>query len=526
VKTSTSVRVTVLVTLFSLVAIHLVPATAAPASLLVTCIDLQSGKERISKNGGCRVTQEATAKWHLIQSDSPLALGSSSKSLITCSNRESSSLSYKIIRSNCARHQVSSLYSRSTALASKPIIAQAVSYGHDSSQISLAQDPATNPDAPIAYYTITSNRGNSQRVYSWRELNLVISGLQALTTYTFTVTATTADGTSSVSAESIPVTTPAYVPPAPAATTTPVLAAPAFTLSSLAETVTVNNAATGFTVAADTGGTIASFAISATPAGMSFNTSTGTLSGTPNTVRSATSYTITATNASGSATRSFTLTVTAVVYTVGSTGPGGGYVYYVNDSGFNCGMEYTNTGSPTGDLCHYLEVAPLGWAASPSYPWASTSKNSLVVPGITNRGTAFNNIGGVGLGFLNSRLISTFDSDMFAVVAATAARNYGGGGKNDWYLPTSAELNLLCQWARGIASSVTTRCSVGTLNSATYGASSAGFLEAEYWASEADTTIPNRSVYVQTFGTPHPMFGSQYTKSKDSNALVRPIRAF
>lgn len=524
-KTSASVRFTVLATLFSLVAVHLVPATAAPASLLVTCIDLQSGKERISKNGGCRVTQEATAKWHLIQSDSPLALGSSSKSLTTCSNKESSSLSYQIIRSKCARHQVSSLYSRSTALASKPIIAQAVSYSHESSQISLAQDPATNPDAPIAYYTITSNKGNSQRVYSWRELNLVINGLQALTTYTFTVTATTADGTSSVSAESIPVTTPAYVPPAPATTTTPVLAAPAFTLSAIAETVTVNNSASGFTVASNTGGTIASFAISATPPGMSFNAATGALSGTPDTVASSTSYTITATNASGSATSSFTLTVTAVVYTVGSTGPGGGYIYYVNDSGFNCGSTYTNTGSPTGDLCHYLEVAPSGWTASEIYPWASASKNSLEVPGIINRGGAYNNIGGVGLGFMNSRLISSFDGDNI-VVAATAARNYRGGGKNDWYLPTSAELNLLCQWARGIAPSVTTRCSGGTLNSATYGASSAGFFAVEYWASEADTTIPNRSAYVQTFGTPHPMFGSQFQRGKDSSVRVRPIRAF
>jgi hypothetical protein len=44
---------------------------------------------------------------------------------------------------------------------------------------------------------------------------------------------------------------------------------------------------------------------------MSFNTSTGALTGTPNTVASATDYTITATNASGSATQTFALTVTA-----------------------------------------------------------------------------------------------------------------------------------------------------------------------------------------------------------------------
>jgi hypothetical protein len=93
-------------------------------------------------------------------------------------------------------------------------------------------------------------------------------------------------------------------------TVTAVLAAPAFTLSASSESRTVNTLATGFT-ANSTGGAIASFAISATPAGMSFNTTNGALSGTPNTVAAATTYTVTATNASGNATQTFTLTVTA-----------------------------------------------------------------------------------------------------------------------------------------------------------------------------------------------------------------------
>jgi len=94
----------------------------------------------------------------------------------------------------------------------------------------------------------------------------------------------------------------------PAPTTAPV-ALPAFTLSSATESRTVNTAATGFTITS-TGGAIASFAISATPAGMSFSTTTGALTGTPTSVAGATAYTITATNATGSATQTFTLTVT------------------------------------------------------------------------------------------------------------------------------------------------------------------------------------------------------------------------
>jgi hypothetical protein len=74
--------------------------------------------------------------------------------------------------------------------------------------------------------------------------------------------------------------------------------------------VLVNNAITTVTNTS-TGGAIASYAISpAAPAGLTFNTSTGQLSGTPTSTQSATNYTITATNASGSATQTFSLTVT------------------------------------------------------------------------------------------------------------------------------------------------------------------------------------------------------------------------
>ena len=95
--------------------------------------------------------------------------------------------------------------------------------------------------------------------------------------------------TSNLIVLTLPAPVPAPVTPAPVAVT----AAPAFTLSSASETRTVNTAATGFTINS-TGGAIASFAISATPAGMSFSTSTGALTGTPTTVAGATAYTITA----------------------------------------------------------------------------------------------------------------------------------------------------------------------------------------------------------------------------------------
>jgi hypothetical protein len=75
--------------------------------------------------------------------------------------------------------------------------------------------------------------------------------------------------------------------------------------------VIVNTAITTVTNTS-TGGAISSYAISpAAPAGLTFSTTTGQLSGTPTSTQSATNYTITATNAAGSATATFTLTVSS-----------------------------------------------------------------------------------------------------------------------------------------------------------------------------------------------------------------------
>jgi hypothetical protein len=415
-------------------------ATATPA--LVTCVNLETGTERISRSGKCRYTQEAQANWHKNQTDSPIALGASAKVITLCSNKESSPVSYHLIRAKCAKHQVTTVFSRSGALPTKPAITQVVSFGYDSSQISLAQNAETNPDAPIAFYTVASSKGNTQKVYFWRDLSLVISGLQAQTTYTFTVSATTADGTSPVSASSLPVTTPAYVPPTstPASTAAP-LAAPAFTLSAIAETKTVNTTATGFTISS-TGGAIASFTINATPPGMGFNTSTGALTGTPNTVASATTYTVTATNASGTATQTFVLTVKAVVYSVGDTGPGGGTIVFTSTGGFACGPTLVDT-------CNYLELSTL---LDRTLVWSIGSFASLKVPSPGADKTA------IGTGYWNTLSIiaqnGTYDTSSNAYEAG-ASQAHRGGGFSDWYLPSKDELQAIYNYNSSLSSPFT-----------------------------------------------------------------------
>jgi len=222
-------------------------------------------------------------------------------------------------------------------------------------------------------------------------------------------------------------------------------AAPAFTLSSSAETRTVNTVATGFNILS-TGGPITSFAISAIPPGMSFNNSTGALSGTPTSVAVPTTYIITASNATGSATRTFTLTVTTnIVFTVGQTGPGGGKIFYVAPTPFICGVARVSA-------CTYLEAAPSGWYSNvksgyydgfdPRPYWATNDEYEIRVNNDTSPETA--SAKAIGWGYFNTRaIINQGNTDVAATLADSYTAIVDGVVFDDWYLPTKDELNQM-----------------------------------------------------------------------------------
>ena len=283
--------------------------------------------------------------------------------------------------------------------------------------------------------------------------------------------------------------------PTPAPTSAPI-AAPAFTLSSSSETRTVNTAATGFTINS-TGGAIASFAINSTPPGMSFNTTTGALTGTPNTVAGATAYTVTATNASGSTTQTFTLTVTAVVYTVGQTGPGGGKVFYVATTPFSCG--------PTrGTTCSYLEAAPNGWQGAGATDDRNPDTNRTWSPD-GQRSDVIASQEGIGWGYKHSVTIAALAGSNTTNSAATLARSYsvvvGSTVYNDWFLPSKDELNEMYAQRTMI-----------------------GLSPASYFSSTDNTNIDGvtRAAYSQSMndGAVIPDAFKYYSD------FVRPIRAF
>jgi len=304
-----------------------------------------------------------------------------------------STYSFSVVAINSKGSSPSSIASApalAPTIPNAPGITKVVATGTNSAQLTFTA-PLDNGGSPIISFVATSNPGSLQTTVHQSDGGTInITNLSHSTSYTFSLKAINAAGSSLPSAISASITTATPPPPPEPVAVAPALAAPAFTLSSSSETLTVNTAATGFTINS-TGGAIASFAISATPAGMSFSTSTGALTGTPTTVASATTYTITATNASGSATQTFTLTVTAapivisVAAIAGVTAPVIGAFPVTTTT---AGTGYTGTvswsGSPATFAAATTYTATITLTPTSGYTLTGVSANFFSVAGATS----------------------------------------------------------------------------------------------------------------------------------------------
>ena len=271
--------------------------------------------------------------------------------------------------------------------------------------------------------------------------------------------------------------------------------------------------------------------VSTTTAGTGY-TGTVTWSGSPATFASETTYTATITltptagyTLTGVSANFFTVAgatavthsansgvITAVFYMVGSTGPGGGKIFYVAATPFVCGPTRAVT-------CTYLEAAPSGWdnggtpANDPTRTWA-TNVNSNQTTAVTGADQT-----AIGYGYQNSLAIVAQAGNVAATSAAVAARNYTGGSKTDWYLPSRDELNQMCKWARGQAwGSDATICSGGgAINSG----AAAGFVGvgSPYWSSSENDA---NYAWWQAFNDGFQSNGA----GKYDTFYVRPVRAF
>ncbi len=271
-------------------------------------------------------------------------------------------------------------------------------------------------------------------------------------------------------------------------------------------TVTSSSVNVVASIASGTGGTLSGTTTVAAVSGIATFTNL-VITGT------AGNFTLTFTPSSLTAVTSSSLAITAAVYAVGSTGPGGGKVFYYNASGFACGPSLNLT-------CNYLEAAP----TSGTNAWTDNSYYRSVTSqaiGANAQGTA------VGTGYKNTLAIIAQNNT--ADKAATISQAFRGPyNLTDWYLPSKDELNQMCKWQGGITgatlTTLSTRCPhYITLNS---GTGAAGFRDSSYWSSSESvggTTFGTGGAWLQFFRD-----GSQldYGKNHDSPFRVRPVRAF
>ena len=167
---------------------------------------------------------------------------------------------------------------------------------------------------------------------------------------------------------------------------------------------------------------------------------------------------------------------------IGDTGPGGGRVFYILDAA-------------TKSAWHYLEVAPDSWnsgKADPGSAWCSNTESFVKVLNTVATPVRSDTSSSIGAGAKNTKTMLA----SCATGAANVASAYNGGGKYDWYLPSSEELNQLYK----------NRNALGI------------FASGNYWSSTEVAANYGKS---QAFNTG---FGS-FTMKK-SRACVRPIRAF
>jgi len=182
-------------------------------------------------------------------------------------------------------------------------VANPVASNPTQSSAQVAFTAPFNGGSAITGYRVTSVPGGFTATLNGAAADTVtVTGLSAATNYKFFVVAINANGDSSESELSNQITTGS-------------LTVPALTISPASETVSIGSSIAGYSIT-NSGGAATSYSISPsetnTP-GISFNTSTGLITGAPTTVASARTYTISASNGAGSSTSngSFTITVVA-----------------------------------------------------------------------------------------------------------------------------------------------------------------------------------------------------------------------
>ena len=199
----------------------------------------------------------------------------------------------------------------------------------------------------------------------------------------------------------------------------------------------------------------------------------------------------------------FNCAVDGVGCSVGGTGPGGGTIFYVNDSGFSV------PGSACGDNCRNLEYAPRTWNWEIGFSGLSTGdylashanwgehngtflRTNRVADGVMN-GTGDQ---AIGAGYANTVQMANRRP---TISIAAPVRRYAGTNNSagQWFIPSLYELRELYRSS----------------------ARSAGNFQSDAYSSSSERD--NVFFFYVDFRD-----GSQAFETRGSTGLVRPIRAF
>lgn len=187
-------------------------------------------------------------------------------------------------------------------------------------------------------------------------------------------------------------------------------------------------------------------------------------------------------------------------YDIGDTGPGGGYVYY----------DRTEDTTWNGEGWRYLEAAPASWNGSSGDPQISFGYHRDSPDGSNTSvgGTSIE----IGSGKANTdALVAAMGDEAYSklsggdkvLYAAKIAKDYTGGGLDDWFLPSLDELVLMYANLHYIADEY-------------------GFGDISYWSSSEEN---ENSVYCQYFDD-EPLDLYPRSSSRNQDLLIRPARAF
>ena len=207
---------------------------------------------------------------------------------------------------------------------------------------------------------------------------------------------------------------------------------------------------------------------------------------------------------------------------IGDTTSDGGTVFYYSPTGFNCDA----TLSTTGRQCNMLAVANPGWYAKAKAILGSSASCSDPAPGrpdpacTWSTGTNADFVtattkSDIGSGAYNAANLGNFFKTTNRISIASLAKAYAGqDGKTAGYaLPTSRELNLLCNWVNGNPVTVSYCRSTGRLKP--------GFAAARYWSSTLVPSSAGLKAVSLDFGN-----GMEMGSYRTSPAFIRPVRAF